>query len=310
MTYVTIYESTPTTVVTGYTAGYSGETVAATGVVMFGLGLAIGAAIADDDDCCWHYHYPPYFYSYGCGARYYGPCGGYVAAGRVYGPYGGAGRYAAYNPSTGVYSRGAAVYGPNGAAGYRTAYNPSTGNAGYRAGGGNAYSSWGRAGVTNGEDWVRGGYRSGPAGSVGAIQGSGGAEAVHFEGRFNNGTTVARSEDGDIYAGKDGNVYKKTDDGWQQQSGNYARSTTTAGLAQTPASRPTVQQTPAARPTADTTLSRPTPSTTSALPQQAGNLQREAAARDRGEISASRTQQFQRSGGVSAPRVSGGVRRR
>ncbi len=310
VTYVTIYESTPTTVVTGYTAGYSGETVAATGVVMFGLGLAIGAAIADDDDCCWHYHYPPYFYSYGCGARYYGPCGGYVAAGRVYGPYGGAGRYAAYNPSTGVYSRGAAVYGPNGAAGYRTAYNPSTGNAGYRAGGGNAYSSWGRAGVTNGEDWVRGGYRSGPAGSVGAIQGSGGAEAVHFEGRFNNGTTVARSEDGDIYAGKDGNVYKKTDDGWQQQSGNYARSTTTAGLAQTPASRPTVQQTPAARPTADTTLSRPTPSTTSALPQQAGNLQREAAARDRGEISASRTQQFQRSGGVSAPRVSGGVRRR
>ncbi len=304
VTYVTVYESTPTTVVTGYTAGYSGETVTTTGVVMFGLGLAIGAAIADDDDY-YYYHYPPYYYSYGCGARYYPPCGGYVAAGRVYGPYGGAGRYAAYNPSTGVYSRGAAVYGPNGAAGYRTAYNPSTGNAGYRAGGGNAYSSWGRAGVTNGEDWVRGGYRSGPAGSVGAIQGSGGAGVVHFDGKFNNGTTIARDHDGDIYAGKDGNVYKRTDDGWQQQSGNYARPTPSATSAQTPAARPATQQAPA-RPSAGTTPSRVTSSATGSLSQQqAGNLQRDAAARDRGEKSASRTQQFQRSGGQSVPRGGG-----
>lgn len=304
VTYVTIYESTPTTVVTGYTAGYSGETVAATGALMFGLGMIVGAAIADDDDF-YYYHYHSCYYSYGCGSYYHGACGGYVAGGVVYGPYGGAGRYAAYNPSTGVYSRGAAVYGPNGAAGYRTAYNPSTGNAGYRAGGGNAYSSWGRAGVTNGEDWVRGGYKSGPGGSVGAIQGSGGAGAVHGETRYGNGATVAKNQDGDIYAGKDGNIYKKTDDGWEQQSGGSKSGKT---------SSPKSSQTAANRPSTQSSASRSSAaSSTSQLPQQAGNLQKEAAARNRGEMNATRTQQFQRSGSRSAPRGGGsrgGGRRR
>ncbi len=305
VTYVTVYESTPTTVVTGYTAGYSGETVAATGALMFGLGMMVGAALEDDDDYyCYHYH--SCYYSYGCGSYYHGACGGYVAGGAVYGPYGGAGRYAAYNPSTGVYSRGAAVYGPNGAAGYRTAYNPSTGNAGYRAGGGNAYSSWGRAGVTNGEDWVRGGYKSGPGGSVGAIQGSGGAGAVHREDRYGNGTTVARDQDGDVYAGKDGNVYKKTDDGWEQQSGgSKSGKTQSTKSGQTPADRQS-KQAGTTRQSGQST--RPRPSATPAtrqLPQQAGNLQREAAARNRGEMRATRSQQFQRSGGQSASRGGG-----
>jgi hypothetical protein len=335
VTYVTVYESTPTTVVTGYTAGYSGETVAATGVVMFGLGLLVGAALEDDHDDHWGYCYPPYYYSYGCGAHYHGPYGGYACGGAVYGPYGGAGRYAAYNPATGVYSRGAAVYGPNGAAGIRTAYNPSTGNAGYRAGGSNAYGSWGRAGVTNGDDWVRGGYKSGPNGSVGAIQGSGGAGAIKVENKFGNGATVARGQDGDIYAGKDGNVYKKTDDGWEQQSGNRP-STQGANSAQASANRPSTQPTATTRPSGESATTRPStqpsttrpttqpatdrpttppsatrpttqpattrPATTREAPQQAGNLQKEAAARDRGEQSAARTQQFQRSGGQSASR--------
>lgn len=329
VTYVTVYESTPTTVVTGYTAGYSGETVAATGVVMFGLGLLVGAALEDDHDDYWGYYYPPYYYSYGCAARYHGPYGGYVAGGAVYGPYGGAGRYATYNPATGVYSRGAAVYGPNGAAGIRTAYNPSTGNAGYMAGGSNAYGSWGRGGVTNGDDWVRGGYKSGPGGSIAGIQGSGGAGAIHVEDKFGNGATVARGQDGDIYAGKDGNVYKRTEDGWEQQSAaNRTRATPSANSTQTPATRPSTQpattrpstqpsttgpatQPNANRPSTQPATARPTTTpaaTTREAPQQAGNLQREAAARDRGERSASRTQQFQRSGGQSVPR-GGGLQR-
>jgi hypothetical protein len=327
VTYVTVYESTPTTVVTGYTAGYSGQTVAATGAVMFGLGMLVGAAIEDDDDHC-YYHYNSCYVSYGCGAHYHGPSGAYVAGGAVYGPYGGAGRYAAYNPSTGVYSRGAAAYGPNGAAGYRTAYNPSTGNAGYKAGGGNAYSSWGRAGVTNGEDWARAGYKSGPNGTVGAIQGSGGAGAIHYEGKYNNGATVARNQEGDIYAGKDGNVYKKTDDGWEQQNAANRAATQSAASSQAQTNRTAAQSTAApatsarqkpqqtgnlqqeaaartqgansgqmqANRTAAKSTTAPATSARQA-PQQAGNLQQEAAARDRGERNASRTQQFQRDGG-------------
>jgi len=332
VTYVTVYESTPTTVVTGYTSGYSGATVAATGAVMFGLGLLVGAALEDDDDH-YSYHYQSCHVSYGCGARYHGHHGGYVSAGRVYGPYGGAGRYAAYDPHTGAYSRGAAAYGPRGAAGYHAAYNPSSGKGGYVAGGRNAYGSWGRGAVTNGDDWVRGGYRSGPRGTVGAIEGSEGAGAVHREGRFGNGATVARDQDGDIYAGKDGNVYQKTDDGWEQKTGaGVARPTTASTKAiEAPAARPAATPTAATgqaattqrgadRPTAAATptaatrqagAERPaaTPSaTTRAAPPQAGNLQREASARARGEQSASRTQQFQRGGGSPSWRSGGSSR--
>ncbi len=90
VTYVTVKESTPDTVVYTQTAGYSGEYVAANGVLMFGAGLLTAAIINNAND---HYCYPPAsWYSYGCGAVYhYGYGGYYGAAGRVYGPYGGAG---------------------------------------------------------------------------------------------------------------------------------------------------------------------------------------------------------------------------
>lgn len=216
VTYVTVYDSTPTTVVTGYTAGYSGATVATTGVVMFGLGVLVGVALDDDDDCCWSYHYRAHYFSYGCGAIYVGGRGGYVCGVGHCGPYGGAGRWATYNPSTGIYSRGAFAYGPNGAAGYRVAYDPSNGLAGFRAGGSNIYGSWGRGAITNGDEWVRGGYRAGERGTVGGVQGSGGAGAIHAEGRFGNGVTVVRDRDGDMYAGKDGKVYRRSDDEWSR----------------------------------------------------------------------------------------------
>ncbi len=231
VTYVTVYESTPTTVTTSYTAGYTGAQVAATGAVMFGLGLVVGDLL-DDDDPCVHYHYHSSFFSYGCGARWHGPGGGWVCAGRRYGPYGGCGGFASYNPRTGVFSRGAYAYGPRGAAGFRSAYNPSTGVLGYRAGASTPYGSWGRAAISNGDDWMRAGYRSGPRGTAGAIQGSDGAAIGRVEGRFGNGMTVARGQDGDIYAGKDGQVYKKTDGGWEQ-AGN-----------RTPAPRPATNDVP------------------------------------------------------------------
>lgn len=105
VTYVVVQSTTPTTVTYTQTAGYSGEYVAATGVLMFGAGMIVGAMIADDD----HYYYPPYpaHYSYGCGARYSYAYGGYYRSAQVsYGPYGGAGAAAAYNPATGTAARG------------------------------------------------------------------------------------------------------------------------------------------------------------------------------------------------------------
>ncbi len=49
----------------------------------------------------------------------------------VYGPYGGAGGFAAYNPRTGAYARGGAVYGPYGSRGFAQAWNPRLAAAGF-----------------------------------------------------------------------------------------------------------------------------------------------------------------------------------
>ena len=285
VTYVTVYESTPTTVVTGYTSGYSGETVAATGVVMFGLGLIIGAAIADDDDCCWGYHYRSCTFSYGCGAVWSSGNGGYVCATRTYGPYGGAGRVAAYNPNTGVYSRGAYAYGPNGAAGVRSAYNPSTGVSAGRAGAVTPYGSWGRSAATNGDDWVRGGHRTTAQGTVGAVQGSQGGAAATAQGRYGNGVSVAKTKDGDYYASKNGNVYKKGGEGWEE-----VRNAPVAGSSN--------RSVPETRPE-----TRPAPR------EKTPELQQQAQSRDRGERSAQRAQESSRSSGTSRPANRGGRRR-
>jgi len=288
VTYVTVYESTPTTVVTGYSSGYSGETVAATGAVMFGLGILVGAAL-DNDDCCWSYRYPSCYFSYGCGAAWSGGHGGYVCGVSHYGPYGGAGRAAAYNPATGVYSRAGYVHGPRGAAGYRTAYNPSTGVAAGRAGGATPYGSWGRSAVTNGDEWVRGGHKSTARGTVGAIQGSEGRAAVTAQGRFGNGATVARDKDGDYYASKDGNVYKKGDDGWQQTrnspSGTRAAP---AGARSEPTNRAVA------------------PATRQAPP----DVQQKAKSRDRGDRNATRATQAKSRGAQRAAPSRGGGRSR
>lgn len=221
VTYVTVQSSSPTTVVYSQTAGYSGEYVAATGVLMFGAGMIMGAVIANNHD---HY-YPPYPvpYSYGCGARYSYSYGGYYRAAQVsYGPYGGAGAAAAYNPNTGTYSRGAYAYGPAGSASARQAYNPYTGARAGAAQVNTAYGSAGRAAAYNPATGtaVRGGYQSGAYGSAAAVQTNKGTGAAAWDTANGQGA-VAKTKSGNVYAGKDGNVYKKDSSGnWSSNSGS------------------------------------------------------------------------------------------
>ena len=291
VTYVTVYESTPTTVVTGYTSGYSGATVAATGVVMFGLGLLVGAALDDDNNYSYYrYHYHSGSFSYGCGAVWHGGSGGYVCASTRYGPYGGAGHMAAYNPATGVYSRGGYAYGPNGASGYRTAYNPSTGAAGARAGATTPYGSWGRSAVTNGDEWVRGGHKTTSRGSVGAVEGSGGGGAITAQGRYGNGATLGKTAGGDYYAASDGNVYKKSEGGDWEQTRNSPRGSG-SGSSTPPSTRPSG--------TASAT----------AAPHTSGELESHATARDRGEKNDARSRESRSAPTRSAPASRGGGRR-
>jgi len=222
VTYVKIQSSTPTTVTYSQTAGYSGEYVSETGVLMFGTGMLLGAALASDND--YYYYYPPYpyYYSYGCGAVYHYGYGGYYRAGyAVYGPYGGAGYTASYNPYTGTYGRSSYAYGPYGSATRSAAYNPYTGA---RAAGGRvstAYGSAGRAAAYNPTTgrWAAGGYRSGAYGSAAGVRTSQGAGAAAWNTANSQGA-VARTRSGDVYASNGDTVYRRDSSGnWSQNSG-------------------------------------------------------------------------------------------
>ena len=220
VTYVRIYESTPATIVVGYTPGYYGAYVSG-GVVVWGTGYYYRPYAAVSTVAVPVY-WGPTCYTYGASAWYNPATGIYSRGSAVYGPYGGYGAGAAYNPRTGAYSQGAAAWGPGGGVAAGRTYNPTTGAypAGYSAA--NAYGSWGQGVVGNGNNWGRGGYQSNSRGTVAAGQTSKGGAGAAFEGAGGNSGYVAKSASGDIYAGANGKVYKRDDGQWyQNQNGSW-----------------------------------------------------------------------------------------
>ncbi|MEI7937599.1 MAG: hypothetical protein WCK27_13000 [Verrucomicrobiota bacterium] len=220
VTYVLVQSSTPTTVTYSQTSGYSGEYVAATGVLMFGAGMLAGAAIANNNS---YYYPPPCHYSYGCGATYhYGYGGYYGASSTAYGPYGSASHAAAYNPYTGTSAASRSVSTPYGTASQGAAYNPYTGA---RAAGESVSTAYGSASrgaaynpTTGNAAW--GGSRSSAYGSASAVQTSSGAGAATWNTANSQGT-VAKTSSGNVYASNGDSVYKKDSNGsWSQNSGS------------------------------------------------------------------------------------------
>jgi hypothetical protein len=215
VTYVKVTSSTPDVVVVETTSGYEGAYIAA-GTVMFGMGLAMmwGASYN-------HYHYGPAYYGYGCGAHYSYNHGGYYSGGRAYGPYGGAGWGASYNPATGNYSRGASASGPRGSRYFQEAYNPYTDRYAARSGGSTPYGNWSRGVAAEGNDWARGGRVSNTRGTVAAGETSEGARAAAARSnRTGNTAAVGRDKSGDLYAGRNGEVYRQNDGQWQHRDGD------------------------------------------------------------------------------------------
>jgi hypothetical protein len=217
VTYVYIYDTTPDTVIVGYTSGYTGTYIVTTGVVMYGYGYWMR------DDYWYnyhHYHYHPYYYSYGHGYRYDYYYGNYYRGARYYGPYGGVGGVAGYNPATGTYYRGGYAQGPYGRAFAGQAYNPYTDRYAARAGAKTPYGSWGRTVVADGDKWARGGHRSQGGKTAAGFETSEGAKAIGgYNKQTGQGGFIGKDKYGDVYAGRDGNVYKKGDDGWQKNTG-------------------------------------------------------------------------------------------
>ena len=226
VTYVVVQSATPTTVVYSSTSGYSGQYVAATGVLMFGAGIMVGAAIANNN----HYYYPPYacHYSYGCSATYHYGYGGYYGASTTaYGPYGSATKSAAYNPYTGTSAASRSVNTAYGSASQSAAYNPYTGARAGSESVSTAYGSASRSAAYNPTtgNAAYGGSRSTAYGSAGAVQTSSGASAAGWNTANSQGA-VAKTSSGQVYASNGDTVYKKDSDGnWSQNSGSGWTST-------------------------------------------------------------------------------------
>jgi hypothetical protein len=156
------------------------------------------------------------------GAWYNPHTGAYGRGYAAYGPYGGVGMGASYNPRTGTYARGAAAYGPYGSRSAGQAYNPRTGAYAQTRQGSNVYGNWGSSSVQRGDDWAQTAHRTNyrtDTRTSGARNDDGGA-AVTRTGPGGR-TTVGRTEGGDVYAGHDGNVYRRNDSGgWDQSNGS------------------------------------------------------------------------------------------
>jgi len=202
-TYVHIYSSSPDIVTVGYTSGYSNVYVSY-GVVVYGSGWYYPPY--------WYYgpyyHYPIYYpYPYTYGARtYYNPTTGtYGRGGWAYGPYGGIGYGSAYNPASGKYVRGSAAYGPSGAKMWVSATNPRTNTQFATRQGTDYYSSWGASAIKRDDKWAASARYTNDQGTLKGFKTSEG-----------NSGFVARDEN-NLYAGKNGEVYRRTDNGWQKR---------------------------------------------------------------------------------------------
>ena len=213
VTYVTVQESNNDAVVFATAAAFTGAMIAF-GCVVWGTGYYYPPYV-------WYGggypYYRPYYPSYGFGASYNPWTGAYTRGAVAYGPYGGAGVAQRYNPRTGTYSRAAVAYGPYGARGAAQAYNPRTGAYGSTRQGSNVYGSWGGTAVQRGDDWAATARTTNNATGVTKrrTETSNGGEVARRTGP--GGTTaVGKSGSGDVYAGHDGNVYRKDGDSWQK----------------------------------------------------------------------------------------------
>ncbi len=151
------------------------------------------------------------------------------------------------------------------------------------------------------------------------IEGSAGGSGTSVSGQGPGRTTVGQSGSGDLYAGHNGNVYKKTDDGWQhyddggwqqvdtpehpessnrEQTGqtaganSSARASSASGSEQTSQAAATASSDRSASASGRTAGAGASGGAANRAPQEVSGLNRDASARQRGN------QQFgQRSGG-------------
>ncbi len=234
------------------TPGYSSADVVATGLLAFGVGIAVGAAISNNSCCGWGYSYwncnwhggavvyrSNVYYGnsawhggvYGSSVTAYGPNGAarvgtaynpatgtYARGATVATPYGTRSAAQAYNPSTGTYARGASASNAYGSQAVGQAYNPSTGAYGATHQASNANGSYGSSVVSKNGQTAYTQHQTTAQGSVGTAQTSAGGKGIAATGAYGN-AAAGQTANGNKYAAANGNVYKNTGGGWQQTQG-------------------------------------------------------------------------------------------
>ena len=229
VTYVAVAEATPEYVTFMQTAGYGGEYVAPTGVLMFGAGESLSDEPTEYSDPGYYYYWYEYpsYYSYGIGATYhYGYGGFYGVSYNAYGPYGGVGVFAGYNAYTGTYMRSSGAMGFYRGASRTVAYHPNTGAVAGRAEVITPHHSATRVAAYNpmtGEGAI-GAKRSSQYGSAAAIKTTERSAAVW---NTKNGQGVAaKSASGNVFAATDGTVYMRDAKGnwWHNSGGGWQNS--------------------------------------------------------------------------------------
>jgi uncharacterized membrane protein YgcG len=234
VTYVTQTVTSTGTVEASYTAGYMGA---------FIVGIGMGAIIASGTG----WYAPPYFYyppmgfpicyggmytygayayhPYGYGvayrASYNSYTGTYARSTTAYGPYGSRTVGQAYNPYTGTMARGASVSTPYGTRSAGQAYNPYTGASAATRQGSGAYGQAGTSVYNNGRGTATqtAHATNNASQTVAGARNTNGGKAIAASGPNGSGG-AAKAANGDMYAAKDGNVYKNTGGGWNKYGGN------------------------------------------------------------------------------------------
>ena len=155
--------------------------------------------------------------TYGRGAAVYGPYGGagvtarynpytgtYARGAAAWGPYGGVAGGSAYNARTGTYARGGVAAGPYGARGAAEAYNPRTGTYGATRQGAGVYGSWGQTGVQRGDQWATSSRVTNnvTGATTRRTETSGGGDVVSRRGGAGGNSFAGSSGSGDVYAGQ------------------------------------------------------------------------------------------------------------
>jgi Protein of unknown function (DUF3300) len=216
------------------TPGYSTAAVVATGVLAFGVGMAVGAAMSSSCcgwsyaswNCNWHggtvvYGHTTYYGNNAWHGGYYG------SSATAVGPNGAARVGSAYNPSTGTYARGAETVTPYGTQKAGQAYNPNTGAYAQTHQTSNAYGSYGNSEYSKNGQTTSTQHESTAQGSMSTMQSTNGAKAASGTTAGGQHYAEGESASGTKYAEQNGNVYKNTGSGWQQTQpkSNYDQKT-------------------------------------------------------------------------------------